>query len=135
MATIDLTTNNRVHVLESVEQLTLAAGEAIVAGAPVRLDTTTGRFTNSNASSSGEARTYGIATRTVPAGLPVTAVRRGVLSGWTFGGTYDADVYLSDTDGRLADASGTVSKKVGRVIPLPGQTPGNSPAKGLVLDL
>lgn len=135
MANIEVTTAGRIHVVESLEQLTLTAGEALVAGAAVRVDTSTGRFTNANATTAPEARLYGIATRSVPSGLPVTAVRRGVLSGWTLEGSYDADVYLSDTDGRLADAAGTVSKKVGRILPVPSGAPGTAPAKVLVLDL
>jgi hypothetical protein len=31
--------------------------------------------------------------------------------------TYDDDVFLSDTDGTLADAAGTVSKIVATVVP------------------
>jgi hypothetical protein len=35
---------------------------------------------------------------------------------------YDADVFLSDTDGTLATTAGTVSKIIGTVVPAWGAT-------------
>src|SRR5690349_10471337 len=101
MANISLTTANRVEVVESFEQATLVAAESITAGAPVRIDVSAGKFTNSNAQSAAEARTYGIATKTVIAGQGLTAIRRGVLDGLALADLdYDENIYLSDTDGR-----------------------------------
>src|SRR5438105_4865102 len=118
MANVSLVTADRVRIVESIEQLTLPAAEAITAGMPVRIDTTTGKFTAANGSSAGEARVYGIAVSTVAAGFTVTAIRRGVMDGWDFTSqAYDAALYLSDTDGRVGDAAGTVSTVLGRVIP------------------
>ena len=136
MADIALVTANRVRVVESLEQMTLPAAEAITAGMPVRIDTTTGRFTAGNATVAGEARIYGIATQTVPAGLGVTAIRRGVMDGWNFDAmAYDAAVYASDTDGRLADAAGTVATAiVGRVIPGTSTTLGTGYDKLLLVN-
>ena len=48
---------------------------------------------------------------------------------------WDADIYLSDTDGRIADAAGTVSTKVGRVIPGTATTLGTAYDKILFVDL
>lgn len=136
MANINLVTANRVRVVESIEQMTLPAAEAITAGMPVRIDTTTGRFTAANGSSAGEARIYGIADKTTPAGLAVTAIRQGVMDGWDLSGlAYDAAVYLSDTDGRLDDTAGTVSTVVGRVIPATSTTLGTGYDKLLLVDL
>lgn len=136
MAVIALVVANRVNVVESIEQMTLPAAEAIVAGAPVRIDTATGKFTNANGSSAGEARIYGVATRGVAAGVAVTAVRRGVLDGFDLSGmAYDAAVYLSDTDGRLDTAAGTVSTVVGRVIPAFATTLGTAADKLLHVGL
>jgi hypothetical protein len=130
MADIALTVADRVNVVESLEQKTAPAAEAIVAGAPVRYDTATGRFTNANATVPAEARAYGLATRTVPAGMPVTAIRRGYLDGFDLSGlAYDADVFLSDTDGRLADAAGTESVAVGVVAPAFATTLGTAADK------
>ncbi len=118
MALIALKTADRVEVVGiPIEQLTLPAAEAITAGAPVRIDTSAGTFTNSNGTTAPEARTFGIATRTVAAGEPVTAIKRGILDGFTFSQAFDAAIYTSDTDGRLGDAAGTVSVIVGRIVP------------------
>lgn len=137
MALITLLTANRVEVLESLEQMTLPAAEDISPGAAVRIDVSTGKFTNSNASNVAEARVYGIAvgTHAIYAGMPVTAVRRGVLDGFGFSQAYDAPLYLSDTDGRLADAAGTMSVVVGRIIPGTAELNGSAFAKWLLVHL
>ena len=136
MATIDLVTANKVEVVESNRQMTLPAAEAITAGALVRLDTSTGKWTNANGSSAGEARVWGIATRTVVAGEPLTAIRNGVMDGWDLSGlAYDASVYASDTDGRLDTAAGTVSLVIGRVIPGTSTTLGTAYDKLLSVEL
>lgn len=136
MADISLITANKVEVVESIEQMTLPAAEAITAGMPVRLDTSSGKFTAANGTGAAEARIYGIATKTVAAGMPVTAIRQGVMDGFDLSGlNYDAAVYLSDTDGRLADANGTVSVAVGRVIPGTSVTLGTAFDKFLHVDL
>jgi hypothetical protein len=114
--TITATTVKPVQVLE---QFTGPAGEAIAAGQYVRYNTTSGKIELGNGSSAAEARKGGLALGSVGAGLPVTAVRRGIvdvgeaLSGMAF----DADVYLSDTDGTLATTAGTTSLVVGTVVP------------------
>lgn len=135
MATISITTADRVGSVGIPEcQLTLPAAEAIEAGAAVRIDTN-GKFTNANATTTTENRIWGIALRSVAAGATVTAVRRGYISGFTFSQAYDAIIYLSDTDGVLADAAGTVSTIVGRVVPGWAKLIGDSPEKLLQVDL
>lgn len=118
MTDIALVTANKVSIVESFIQMTLPAGVAITAGAAVRIDATTGRFIPAAGGTAPEARVYGIAARTVPAGVAVTAIRKGVMDGFDLSGlAYDAAVHLSDTDGSLADAAGTVGAVAGRVIP------------------
>ncbi len=137
MALIALQTASRVEVVESVEQLTGVAAETIVPGACVRIDTSTGKITNGNGTSAAEARIYGIAlgTHDIPAGMPVTVMRVGVLDGFTFTQNYDAAMYASDTDGRLGDAAGTVSVLVGRIIPGNSELLGGAFAKLLHVHL
>lgn len=135
MAAISVTTAGKVNVVESIVQMTLPAAEAITAGEAVRIDTTAGKFTGSNASAAGEARIYGIALKSVAAGEPVTALRKGVIDGFTITQAYDAAVYLNDADGTIGDAAGTVSTVVGRVIPGAGQTLGTALDKLLFIDL
>jgi hypothetical protein len=135
MANIALKTADRVEVVGfPIQQLTLPAAEAITAGMPVRIDTA-GKFTPSNGTTTGEARVWGIGTKTVAAGEALTAVRRGILDGFTFSQAYDAAIYLSDTDGTLADAAGTVSTVVGRVVPGWSQLLGSNPDKLLSVEL
>lgn len=137
MADLALVTANTVHVVESIIQMTLPAAEAITAGMAVRLDTTSGKFTKANGTDAAEARIYGIAVKTVAAGLPVTAIRKGVIEGFDLSALdYDLAIYMSDTDGMLAnDAASTVDVVVGRVIPGTGTTLGTALDKLLFIDL
>lgn len=134
MALIAVATAGKVHVVESIEQLTLPAAEAILAGAIVRIDTD-GKFTNGNGTTTTENRIYGVATKSVIAGQPVTAIAKGVMDGFTFSQAYDAILYASDTDGRIGDAAGTASKIVGRVIPGWAQALGSAADKLLRVEL
>lgn len=136
MAVINVITAGKINIAESIQQMTLPAAEAILAGAPVRLDVANGRFTNANATVTAEARVWGIATKTVAAGQPVTAVRKGVLEGFNLDAlAYDATVFLSNTDGRIDDAAGAVSTVVGRVIPATAVTLGTANDRLLQVDL
>jgi len=134
MANIAVATADRIEVVESIQQHTAPAGEAISAGAPVRIDTS-GKFVNGNGTDATESNIYGIATKTVAANEPVTAIRRGKLDGFTFTQAYNAAIYVSDTDARLGDAAGTVSVRVGRVLPGWAQTLGVAADKILSVEL
>lgn len=114
MSDISLTTANKVEIVESIIQMTLPTAEVVSPGAAARMDTSTGKFTKGNATSAAEARVYGIATgqHANVSGMPVTAIRKGVLSGFDLSGlTYDQDVFLSGTDGALADADPGANEK------------------------
>lgn len=116
----DLTiTATAVKPVMVIEQFTGPAAEDISAGQYVRLNTTSGKTELGKGTTAAEARPGGIALGTVKAGATVTAVRKGIVDlGNALGDlAYDADVYLSDTDGTLADAAGTVSRVVGQVVP------------------
>lgn len=138
MADLALVTTAKVEVVESIEQMTLPAAEAVTPGQAVRLDTTTGRFTKANGTTAAEARIYGIAVggAAVAAGEAITAIRQGVLDGYVLDAlAYDAAIYLSNTDGTLADTAGTVSTPVGRVIPGTSNLLGAAHDKLLLVDL
>ena len=110
------------------------ASEAISAGQPVRLDTTSGQYTPANGTTAAEARIAGIALTTAIAGATVSVLRNGLLDvGSALSAlSYDAAVYLSDTDGTLGTAAGTVSVAVGGVGPGFGAT---TPDKRRLVDL
>ena len=106
--------------VEVFEQWTGPAAEVITAGQMVRLDTTSGKATLSNATTAAEARTRGMAiTGAGVAGLTLTVVKRGVLDiGEAMAALdYDQAIYLDNTDGAVGTAAGTVSLVVGRVVP------------------
>jgi hypothetical protein len=134
MALIAVATAGKIDIVESIQQMSLPAEEAIVAGAPVRIGSS-GGFTNSNGTTTTENDLWGIATVSAAANEPVTAVRRGILDGFTFSQAYNAAIYVSDTDGRLGDAAGTASKVVGRVVPAWSQRLGTAADKLLSVEL
>lgn len=128
-------TKQSVRTVESIQQDTGVAGEAITAGAPVRIDTATGRYVNAAAGVAGTADVYGVAVNTAPAGMALTVIRRGVMDGFNLTAqAFGALVYLSNTAGRIADAAGTVSVVLGRVIPIHSQKRGESPYKALSVE-
>ena len=91
----------------------------------MRYNTTTGKIEPGNATTAAEARVKGMALNTATqAGDTVTAIQKGVVNvGDALDSlTYDDIVYLSDTDGTLADAAGTVSLVFGKVVPAWGAT-------------
>lgn len=121
MADLNITNARPVEV---VEQFTGPLGEAATSGTYGRYNTTTGRIEKGNATNANEAKAGGILISGGVAGQAVTAVKRGVVDvGNALDAlAYDAPVYLSDTDGKLADAPGTVNRQVGKVVPAWGNT-------------
>jgi hypothetical protein len=100
-------------------QHTAPAGEAITAGQYIRWSTA-GKFELGNATAAGEVGDGFIAEKSVAVGEAVTGLKGptlidvgDALSVIAYGGS----VFLSDTDGTLADAAGTVSTVVGKVVP------------------
>lgn len=141
MASIAVTTAGYVSVVESREQMTLPAASAILAGDTVSVDSD-GKFVKGDADGAGTlGAIYGIATRSVAAGEPVTAIRRGVLTGWTWGSTaYWTAVLASDTAGEItvtaSESNGaSADVTIGRVIPIWDHLIGGTPEKALLLTL
>lgn len=120
------------------DQKTLVASEALEAGTVVRIiqsGTNAGKWTKADATSYENANAYGIVLKTVVAGQPVTAVRKGYIDGFDLSGVnYWAGVYLSDTQGALADTAGTIQKAVAAVVPSNSQRLGAGPDKILLVD-
>jgi hypothetical protein len=119
MATLNITAS-AVAPVRVIEQFTGPAGEVITAGQFVRFNTTTGHFELGNGTTAGEGRRGGIAIKSAPViGMAITVVTKGIVDlGNALGSlTYDDDVFLSNTDGVLGDAAGSVSYVVGVVVP------------------
>jgi len=124
-----------VKVVEVTEQFTGGAGVAIDAGVAVKYNLSTGLIDKAKATTSALARCVGIAvSSTSRQPNAPTIVRKGILDlGEALAALdYGVEVYLSDTDGRLDTAAGTVSKVVGTVVPGYGNT---TPDKLLRVDL
>ena len=141
MASIALTTANTIHVVESLEQMTLPAAAAITAGDVVTVDTA-GKFALADADGAGTlAIAYGVATHTCAAGMPLTAIAKGVMSGWAFTGVdYWTNVLLADTAGDITVTSsesngGSADVVIGRVIPVWDHLVGGSPDKAVRITL
>lgn len=120
------------------ELFTAPSEEALTAGQFGRLNTSTGFQALGNASTSAEAGAgnprRGIAINTIAANETTTFVKKGLVNvGSALSGLdYGDSVYLSDTDGTLADSAGTVSTIVGYVVAGYGAT---TPDKLLYVNL
>lgn len=104
-----------------IESFTGPVNESVNPGQVVRFDATTGFITKAKGTEAAEcAYPLGIAIGTANgSAITVTAVKRGILCMGTGLGdlTYADIVYLSNTDGALADAAGSVSTVVGYTVP------------------
>ncbi len=135
MADLTITAANVKPVL-IFEQLPAGpTDEALNAGEPIKINTSNGKYTPAKGTTAAEARAIGLAITTAGfAGQTVSAVKKAIVDvGDALSAlAYDQAVYLSDTDGTLADAAGTVSVVVGRVVPGWGSTTAD---KLLLVDL
>lgn len=136
MALISLVTADQVDLLEQTTgQLTLIASEAITAGAPICIDSN-GKWANSDGNGAGINIVDAIALKTAAAGEALTGVYDGLLGGFNFTDqAYRALIYVSDTVGRLGDATGTATLVVGKVIPVWSTKLGTNPDKALLVHI
>jgi len=79
--------------------------------------TTAGTFGIAQADTAAQQQFRGVSLEAVNAGEGFSYLKRGILAGYTLG-TYDDEVYLSDTAGAFADDIGTLTVKCGRVMSL-----------------
>lgn len=122
MALITISADDvRVVKRSDMNQFTAPAGEAVNAGQYCRFNTSTGKFEYGKATSEAEIGNMSfIAEKTVAIGDALTGLGEGTILevGNALSGLgYGALVYLGDTDGRLADAAGTVAFVAGVVVP------------------
>jgi len=97
---------------------TYTAAAAITAGQPVYIVAASGTVGVADANDSGKEQCEGIALNAAAIGQAVDVLRAGECYGFTLSGNYDSLAYLSDTAGSLADAAGTMTVIVGRVVPM-----------------
>lgn len=108
----------------TLEQSTGPVNEAVAAGQYVRINVTTGQIELGQGDNAAEARKGGLALHAAAVNETLTFIRKGIVDvGEALVNlTYDDDVFLSDTDGTLADTAGSVTLIVGTVVPGWGAT-------------
>ena len=102
--------------LQNLTRIYALASEAIVAGAMVNFWNNTGvlNVRNANATAAGKP-THAWCTTTIAGGAYGEFITEGacfIIGGLTIGATY----YLSNTNGLISNAPGTVSQKIGYAI-------------------
>ena len=112
-----------------------------LAGDVLSIDTN-GRFVKADADGASLLPiVYGVATRSVAIYETVTAIRRGVMTGWTWSSTaYWTNVLAADTAGEITVTSsesngGSADVIIGRVIPIWDHLIGGTPEKALLITL
>jgi hypothetical protein len=116
MATVALDTAGVVDIVLAKEpNLSMIGATNIVASQCYRPDSN-GAAVLAVATAASNGAGARLALRTAPAGEPVSFMRSGVVDGFNVSQTNGAVLYLSDT-GTVADAPGTVTIILGRVIP------------------
>ncbi len=96
---------------------TAIAAVAITAGQVVYFDSG-GDADLADGSAAGTATLKGIALNSAGAGQAFNILKRGHVAGYTLTQAFEAQIWLSDTAGALADATGTVGVPCGRVVPM-----------------
>lgn len=118
MAAVSLVTAGVLNIVASDRQHTAPFAESCNVGQCVRFDATTGKWTKANATDATENRIYGILVSKDEAGAAGTAVQQGVIDGFDLTTlNFGAPLFLSDTDGTVADVAGTTTVVIGRVMP------------------
>jgi hypothetical protein len=127
--TVLTVTASKVGYMDSdglLEKISAPAGEAIDAGEVVRFSTTTGELVLADDGDAAGSKGPMVAVRSANvANLTITAIRKGLIDlgpGALSGLTYDQDVYLSDTTGKMSDTTGTTGTTIGEVVPAHGVT-------------
>lgn len=109
------TTSDARLVDDPIDRHTAYASVAITAGQVIRLNSS-GKWVLAQATTAPNGAGCFIALRGAGVNQPLTGMRQGKMSGLDTALAPPAAVYLSDTAGGLADAAGTVSIVLGRVL-------------------
>lgn len=118
MADIALTAAEIKVVFPSrAETYDFVAAVAVTKGQLVYLNTS-GLVALADANAAGAQQAIGIALTKAAAGEAVTVLKQGHIAGFTITQNYGVPLYLSDTAGAMADAAGTMTVPVGRVVGL-----------------
>lgn len=118
MTAISLDTTREVNVVfaETAEIREMKEAETLAVGDVVYV-TSAGKVGKADANAAGKQQARGIVVKRQ--GSAVSVLKRGYLGGFDISALdYDAQVFLSDTAGKLDTAAGTLSVPCGRVSAL-----------------
>lgn len=102
----------KAKIKPAIAAVTLANGDALYL-------TSAGKYDLCDGNGSGTKQFRGICLTAAGAGQSIDILERGAIGGFDVSGlAYDALIYVGDTAGDLADAAGTVTIVVGRVVPM-----------------
>lgn len=105
--------NSDIHPM--IPAVALAPGQATYLNS-------SGKAALATAAAAGTVKTGGIALEKAGTRQGVSILRRGKVAGFAVSGlAYGALIYSSDTAGSVADAAGTSSQVVGKVVPMSDQ--------------
>ena len=122
MADITVTASQVGIVYPNAVIYDFVASAAVTAGQAV-YQTSTGKVAPADANAAGKQQFRGIALKGAAAGEAVSVLKEGHVYGFGVSGlNADALIYLSDTEGALADGAGTMTVIAGRVFALPDGT-------------
>lgn len=117
MADLVLTADRIRPLDENAIIFPMIAAEAITPGQIV-YQTSAGKAGVADANDAGKQQARGVAMNGGGAGQEIDVLVFGRVGGFTISQAYDARLFLSDTAGAVADAAGTMTVPVGRVVPL-----------------
>lgn len=92
--------------------------QATTAGQLLYVVAATGYYDIADANAAGKQQCTAMCLQAGSAGQTVSALFYGEVEGFTISQNYDTQLFLSDTAGALADAAGTKSVPLGRVVAL-----------------
>ena len=102
---------NRAFIRSYIANVSITAGQSLYVNSVGKVDL-------SSSAASGTKQFAGIALNPAGPGGAVDVLFEGEIAGFTLSTVaYDGLVYISDTAGNLADAAGTATVVVGRVVP------------------
>jgi len=101
---------------EQAEIYNVKLAEAATKGQAL-YQTVSGTYGLADANAAGKQQFRGVALEAGEAGACISMLKQGILAGYTLG-TYEDEVYLSDTAGAFSTTMGTLLVKCGRVMSL-----------------
>ena len=107
---LEIVHSEKADIKDFIQAEPLAVGDIVY-------QTSAGKVAKADANVAGKQQARGIVVRKT--GSVVSVAKKAYLAGFDLSGlVYDAPVFLSDTAGKMADAAGTLSVNLGRVIGL-----------------